>query len=536
MHTHTYTTPLFQYLCALACSRQIEKQEEAACDQEWMMMGMDRYDGIRVSYNEQETFIVTYNPYELHVQTKQSTIHAAKLDTAILSLSLARNTLAVLQKNNRLTVSLLSSSSCTLVHDETIPSTKARGITASLDSSGTWLVVGCTNGALLTRGLVHSSDRTRQHFATVLQPVRADPDGAPVRIVATLQLQQHSAPVVLAHADSRCTLVAWSLATGANLFALPMATWVGAQAKAVSMLPSNSTHISAVYELHHPSEAVVVASVRLDAYIPSSDTEDEVCPPWVDNKVEGAGKVLSHVADSGLAAIGTWNGLVLTSSIVQKNEPPAWQAKLNGSVGKVAIARQGEVVLAGTANGTITTFAAQSGTMIAHTNLASRGITGISVHGQIASIATEDGHMIQHHIDEANGQDALCTQAGNNAMNEAFGTYQFVCEYDALLEQQLTQTQHESESPNSTTEGNGQEGSDKSARKMDDQGVARLGASKHSTTPRKCYNPNCTQREVGSIRFKRCGGCKAAFYCSLHCQRTHWSKHKEQCKSNYVTK
>ena len=29
----------------------------------------------------------------------------------------------------------------------------------------------------------------------------------------------------------------------------------------------------------------------------------------------------------------------------------------------------------------------------------------------------------------------------------------------------------------------------------------------------------------------RCGGCRALFYCSPECQRTHWSTHRKECKA-----
>lgn len=49
---------------------------------------------------------------------------------------------------------------------------------------------------------------------------------------------------------------------------------------------------------------------------------------------------------------------------------------------------------------------------------------------------------------------------------------------------------------------------------------------------RKCSSPSCLAREgVDGGTFRRCGGCKRAFYCSRHCQQVHWKAgHREECK------
>ncbi|GLI58996.1 hypothetical protein VaNZ11_000819 [Volvox africanus] len=89
-------------------------------------------------------------------------------------------------------------------------------------------------------------------------------------------------------------------------------------------------------------------------------------------------------------------------------------------------------------------------------------------------------------------------------------------------------------------------------------GVARSGAAVQLesatavTMGRKCANPSCLQREgllalqqrhhhnhnhnhnetggPAAGGFKRCGACKSVFYCSTHCQSTHWRDgHKKEC-------
>ena len=67
----------------------------------------------------------------------------------------------------------------------------------------------------------------------------------------------------------------------------------------------------------------------------------------------------------------------------------------------------------------------------------------------------------------------------------------------------------------------------------DAPGVARKGvvALDSSAKGRKCDNSTCLQHETAQAKFKRCGGCKLAFYCSAHCQKTHWRDgHSKKCK------
>ncbi|EFJ50695.1 hypothetical protein VOLCADRAFT_103774 [Volvox carteri f. nagariensis] len=83
------------------------------------------------------------------------------------------------------------------------------------------------------------------------------------------------------------------------------------------------------------------------------------------------------------------------------------------------------------------------------------------------------------------------------------------------------------------------------------RGPVQLESATSATMGRKCANPSCLQREGllalrqrqqqqgtaggggggnGNGVFKRCGACKSAFYCSAHCQATHWRDgHKKEC-------
>ncbi|GAX74385.1 hypothetical protein CEUSTIGMA_g1833.t1 [Chlamydomonas eustigma] len=70
----------------------------------------------------------------------------------------------------------------------------------------------------------------------------------------------------------------------------------------------------------------------------------------------------------------------------------------------------------------------------------------------------------------------------------------------------------------------------------EDRGVARSSGvvsleSNTSRMGRKCDSNSCLNREgLGKDPFKRCGACKSVWYCSQHCQRTHFRDgHKAAC-------
>ena len=76
----------------------------------------------------------------------------------------------------------------------------------------------------------------------------------------------------------------------------------------------------------------------------------------------------------------------------------------------------------------------------------------------------------------------------------------------------------------------------------EDKGVARtpglsgtcLDSSTARSFGRKCSNPSCMIREgIAELKgkaFKRCSACKSVFYCSEHCQRTHFRDvHRKEC-------
>mmetsp|Transcript_16985 Transcript_16985/g.30849 ORF Transcript_16985/g.30849 Transcript_16985/m.30849 type:complete len:179 (+) Transcript_16985:301-837(+) len=73
-------------------------------------------------------------------------------------------------------------------------------------------------------------------------------------------------------------------------------------------------------------------------------------------------------------------------------------------------------------------------------------------------------------------------------------------------------------------------------------GVARSGtqvllsSSSAVQLGRKCSSDTCLSREgvgvvAGAKPFSRCGGCRSVWYCSGHCQATHWKRgHRDKCK------
>ena len=71
-------------------------------------------------------------------------------------------------------------------------------------------------------------------------------------------------------------------------------------------------------------------------------------------------------------------------------------------------------------------------------------------------------------------------------------------------------------------------------RAMDGAGVARNPNVRATADgSRKCSNPTCVAREdtlAPGQKMLRCSRCKSAFYCSTHCQRTHWRDgHRREC-------
>ena len=71
-------------------------------------------------------------------------------------------------------------------------------------------------------------------------------------------------------------------------------------------------------------------------------------------------------------------------------------------------------------------------------------------------------------------------------------------------------------------------------RAMDGTGVARdPNVRATADVARACSNPTCVAREDASVpgrKMLRCSRCKSAFYCSTHCQRTHWRDgHRRAC-------
>lgn len=42
-----------------------------------------------------------------------------------------------------------------------------------------------------------------------------------------------------------------------------------------------------------------------------------------------------------------------------------------------------------------------------------------------------------------------------------------------------------------------------------------------------CYNPLCTNNKLAKL--SKCAHCRMAQYCSVKCQRSHWSSHKSVC-------
>lgn len=44
---------------------------------------------------------------------------------------------------------------------------------------------------------------------------------------------------------------------------------------------------------------------------------------------------------------------------------------------------------------------------------------------------------------------------------------------------------------------------------------------------------NCSHYERNGEKFRRCGRCRRALYCSPECQKAHWKAHKHECQDMY---
>ena len=53
---------------------------------------------------------------------------------------------------------------------------------------------------------------------------------------------------------------------------------------------------------------------------------------------------------------------------------------------------------------------------------------------------------------------------------------------------------------------------------------------RHAIKNIKCSSCEAYGGKDGKLM--KCSGCQKAFYCSTECQKSHWKKHKLQCRSN----
>ena len=432
----------------------------------------------------------------------------------------------------------------------------------SLVFDGTTIACGTAEGHAHTWRLAEHEGK--RGYVRLLHPLRVDSQP-----VTRLSLASE-ANLLTAYSPTKRTLVVWSLETGK----LHAAYSVDGVAKGTPL--RFTAHVESVIACVHafgdgddPDGGKGVLAALLDV-----KTGEGGAVKGAREVTEGEGEPRCLTFDGELLCVGTSGGAVIAWNVGEAYAP--WKGYHGGEVGCVAnVPGDKARIVSGGADGKIILWDGE-GKAQARMEVGSP-VTAIHAPSpRLALAGTEDGavHVVALCDGETDADEALTAvlRGGKRRSNE-LARYSFKfdakgaspgCEsFEAFTrtfrieEGAYTAPPAEKED---TKKSRADEARDKKVaeammkgvgeteeerkkredeeeaakhRAMDGAGVARDPNIKSSTEGlRRCSNPRCVEREdTIAGKMLRCSRCKAACYCSSHCQRTHWRDgHRESCK------
>ena len=432
----------------------------------------------------------------------------------------------------------------------------------SLVFDGTTIACGTAEGHAHTWRLAEHEGK--RGYVRLLHPLRVDSQP-----VTRLSLASE-ANLLTAYSPTKRTLVVWSLETGK----LHAAYSVDGVAKGTPL--RFTAHVESVIACVHafgdgddPNGGKGVLAALLDV-----KTGEGGAVKGAREVTEGEGEPRCLTFDGELLCVGTSGGAVIAWNVGEAYAP--WKGYHGGEVGCVAnVPGDAARIVSGGADGRIILWDGE-GKAQARMEVGSP-VTAIHAPSpRLALAGTEDGavHVVALCDGETDADEALTAELrGGKRRSNELARYSFKfdakgaspgCEsFEAFTrtfrieEGAYTAPPAEKED---TKKSRADEARDKKVaeammkgvgeteeerkkredeeeaakhRAMDGAGVARDPNIKSSTEGlRRCSNPRCVEREdTIAGKMLRCSRCKAACYCSSHCQRTHWRDgHRESCK------
>ena len=432
----------------------------------------------------------------------------------------------------------------------------------SLVFDGTTIACGTAEGHAHTWRLAEHEGK--RGYVRLLHPLRVDSQP-----VTRLSLASE-ANLLTAYSPTKRTLVVWSLETGK----LHAAYSVDGVAKGTPL--RFTAHVESVIACVHafgdgddPDGGKGVLAALLDV-----KTGEGGAVKGAREVTEGEGEPRCLTFDGELLCVGTSGGAVIAWNVGEAYVP--WKGYHGGEVGCVAnVPGDKARIVSGGADGKIILWDGE-GKAQARMEVGSP-VTAIHAPSpRLALAGTEDGavHVVALCDGETDADEALTAELrGGKRRSNELARYSFKfdakgaspgCEsFEAFTrtfrieEGAYTAPPAEKED---TKKSRADEARDKKVaeammkgvgeteeerkkredeeeaakhRAMDGAGVARDPNIKSSTEGlRRCSNPRCVEREdTIAGKMLRCSRCKAACYCSSHCQRTHWRDgHRESCK------